>query len=102
LKSDQTGVDFNNSIKETKYFIHYFFGQICVGAGVVIGDLNNDGLPDIFLGGKQVGDRWYHNKGNFKAENISKSSKTAGKPSLDLGSYHGRFKCRWFFRHLCE
>ncbi len=77
LSSQETGIDFNNSIKETKYLNHYFFGQIYVGAGVAIGDLDNDGLPDIFFGGNQVGDRLYHNKGNFKFEDISKSSKIA-------------------------
>jgi hypothetical protein len=85
LKPDQTGIDFNNSIKETKYFNHYFFGQIYVGAGVAIGDLDNDGLPDIFFGGNQVGDRLYHNKGNFKFEDISKSSKIVRNPGWTWG-----------------
>jgi hypothetical protein len=80
LKPDQTGVDFNNSIKETKYFNHYFFGQIYVVAGVAIGDLDNDGLSDIFFVDNQVGDGLYPNKGNFKVEDISKSSKISRNP----------------------
>jgi hypothetical protein len=85
LKPEQTGVYFNNSIKETKYFNHYFFGQIYVGAGVAIGDLDNDGLPDIFFGGNQVGDRLYLNKGNFKFEDITKESKIARSPGWTWG-----------------
>jgi hypothetical protein len=85
LKPEQTGIDFNNSIKETEYFNHYFFGQIYVGAGVAIGDLDNDGLPDIFFGGNQVGDRLYHNKGNFKFEDITKESKIARSPGWSWG-----------------
>ncbi|MFT5250934.1 MAG: hypothetical protein ACI93P_002677, partial [bacterium] len=85
LSSEETGIDFNNSIKETKYFNHYFFGQIYVGSGVAIGDLDNDGLPDIFFGGNQVGDRLYHNKGNFKFEDISRSSKIARNPGWTWG-----------------
>ena len=85
LKPEQTGIDFNNAIKETKYFNHYFFGHIYVGAGVAIGDLDNDGLPDIFFGGNQVGDRLYHNKGNFKFEDITKESKIARSPGWSWG-----------------
>jgi hypothetical protein len=85
LASDETGIDFNNSIKESEYFNHYFFGQIYVGSGVAIGDLNNDGLPDVFFGGNQVGDRLYLNKGNFKFEDISKSSKISRSPGWSWG-----------------
>ncbi|KGL61175.1 hypothetical protein [Polaribacter sp. Hel1_33_49] len=35
---EQTGIDFNNMIKESKYFNHYLFGQIYVGSGPAIGD----------------------------------------------------------------
>jgi hypothetical protein len=38
LALEQTGIDFNNMIKESKYFNHYLFGQIYVGSGVTIGD----------------------------------------------------------------
>ncbi|TXD51939.1 VCBS repeat-containing protein [Polaribacter sp. IC063] len=85
LASDETGIDFNNSIKESEYLNHYFFGQIYVGSGVAIGDLDNDGLPDVFFGGNQVGDRLYLNKGNFKFDDISKSSKIARSPGWSWG-----------------
>jgi len=85
LSSEKTGIDFNNSITETTYFNHYFFGQIYNGAGVAIGDLDNDGLPDVFFGGNQVGDRLYHNKGDFKFEDISRSSKIVRTPGWTWG-----------------
>ncbi|AUC79347.1 RNA-binding protein [Nonlabens sp. MB-3u-79] len=75
LPSEETGIDFNNTIEESKYFNHYFFGQIYLGSGVAIGDINNDGLPDIFFGGNQVNDKLYLNKGDFKFEDITTSSK---------------------------
>lgn len=77
LPPEETGVDFSNTIKESTYFNHYYFSQIYVGSGVAIGDINNDGLPDVFFGGNQVEDRLYLNKGDFKFENITKSSKVA-------------------------
>ena len=77
LPMEKTGIDFNNSIEETTYFNHYYYSQIYVGSGVAIGDLNNDGLPDVFFGGNQVSDKLYLNKGGFKFEDITQKSKLA-------------------------
>ncbi len=77
LSAERTGIDFNNKIQESNFFNHYFYSQIYVGSGVAIGDINNDGLPDVFFGGNQVEDRLYLNKGGLKFENITKKSKVA-------------------------
>jgi hypothetical protein len=77
LPSEKTGIDFSNTINESTYFNHYYYSQMYVGSGVAIGDINNDGLPDVFFGGNQVSDRLYLNKGNFEFENITKKSKAA-------------------------
>ncbi|WP_299110716.1 CRTAC1 family protein [uncultured Winogradskyella sp.] len=77
LPAEQTGIDFQNTINESTYFNHYYYSQMYVGSGVAIGDINNDGLADVFFGGNQVSDRLYLNKGNLKFENITKKSKVA-------------------------
>ena len=77
LPAEQTGIDFQNTIKESTFFNHYYYSQMYVGSGVAIGDINNDGLADVFFGGNQVEDRLYLNKGNLQFENITKSSKVA-------------------------
>jgi hypothetical protein len=77
LPKEKTGIDFSNTITESTYFNHYYYSQLYVGSGVAIGDLNNDGLPDVFFGGNQVADRLYLNKGNFQFEDITKQSKVA-------------------------
>lgn len=74
LSADLTGIEFNNSIKESTFFNHYYYSQIYLGSGVAIGDINNDGLPDVFFGGNQVNDKLYLNKGGFKFEDISNKS----------------------------
>lgn len=77
LGVDKTGIDFNNKINESPTFNHYFYSQMYVGSGVAIGDINNDGLADVFFGGNQVADRLYLNKGGFQFEDITKKSKVA-------------------------
>ena len=74
LPSEKTGIDFNNAIKESKTFNHYFYSQIYVGSGVAIGDINNDGLSDVFFGGNQVADKLYLNKGDLQFEDLVMSS----------------------------
>ena len=77
LPSEKTGIDFNNAIKESETVNHLYYNQIYSGAGVAIGDINNDGLSDIFFCGNQVNDRLYLNKGNFLFEDITKKSRVA-------------------------
>ncbi len=74
IPSSQSNVSFSNDIKENK-LVHYFnWNFIYSGAGVGIGDINNDGLQDIYLAGNMVSDKLYLNKGNFEFEDISKSA----------------------------
>ena len=85
LKPAQTGIDFNNIITETETLNHIYYNQIYSGAGVAIGDINNDGLSDVFFCGNKVNDRLYINKGNFKFEDISTSSKITRSPGWSWG-----------------
>ncbi|MCC6817076.1 MAG: VCBS repeat-containing protein [Saprospiraceae bacterium] len=71
---EETGVSFNNTIVETPSEHIYTFNYIYNGAGVGIGDFNNDGLQDLYFVGNQVADKLYINKGNLKFEDISESA----------------------------
>ena len=71
LSSKQTGIDFNNEIVETDSLNIISYENIYNGAGVGIGDLNNDGLPDIIFAGNQVTSKVYMNLGNFKFRDIT-------------------------------
>jgi enediyne biosynthesis protein E4 len=71
LDSKQTGIDFKNQITETDSFHIMSYEYIYNGAGVGIGDLNNDGLQDIIFAGNQVSPRIYLNLGDFKFKDIT-------------------------------
>src|SRR3972149_4691004 len=71
LDSKHTGVDFTNTIVETDSFHVMSYEYIYNGAGVGIGDLNNDGLQDLIFAGNQVSPRIYLNTGGFKFKDIT-------------------------------
>ena len=74
LSPEESGVKFNNNINETVNFNHLVWESVYYGGGVAIGDVNNDGLPDIYFAGNQVPDALYLNKGNLEFEDVSQSS----------------------------
>ena len=71
LPSSETGINFNNKISDEGRLNIFTWHFIYNGAGVAVGDINNDGLPDIYFTGNQVPDRLYLNKGNFHFEDIT-------------------------------
>ncbi len=71
LSSERTGVTFSNNISYTEEFNPYTFRNFFNGGGVAIGDINNDGLPDIFFSRNQQSNKLYLNKGNFEFEDIT-------------------------------
>ena len=74
LSSAYTGVDFSNKIFEAPQHSILKYANFYGGAGVGIGDFNNDGLQDIFFAGNLVPDRLYLNKGGLKFEDITKKA----------------------------
>jgi len=68
----QSKVTFNNKLKDTKEHNIMIYSNFYGGAGVGLGDVNNDGLTDIYFAGNLVGDQLYLNKGNLEFEEVTK------------------------------
>ena len=85
MSSKETGIDFKNTITNTKEFNIFRYRNFYNGAGVGIGDINNDGLPDIYLTSNLGKNKLYLNKGNFKFEDITERSGTAGTKNWSTG-----------------
>lgn len=71
LPADSTGINFANNLKFSEELNMYTFRNFYNGGGVGIGDINNDGLPDIFFCSNQGSNKLYLNKGNFHFEDIT-------------------------------
>ncbi|MCY3998730.1 MAG: VCBS repeat-containing protein [Flavobacteriaceae bacterium] len=74
LSSEKTGVGFQNSIMDTKEQNILLYANYYGGAGVGIGDFNNDGLLDIYFAGNLESDQLYLNLGDLTFENITEQS----------------------------
>ncbi len=71
LSAEQTGVTFANTITTSDSLNVQTDVYVYNGAGVAAGDIDNDGLPDLFFAGNMVSSRLYRNMGNMKFEDIT-------------------------------
>ena len=85
LNAKQTHIDFENKLEYTEQFNTYTYRNFYNGAGVGLGDFNNDGLVDIYFCGNMTGNKLYLNKGNFVFEDITEKAGVASKGSWSTG-----------------
>ena len=79
LSSSKTGVTFENKLVERPLFSILYYLYYYNGGGVATGDINNDGLPDIFFTANSKGNnKLYLNKGNFTFEDITEKAGVKG------------------------
>ena len=83
--ASQTGIDFINKVEDGKDFNVLTYRNFYNGGGVGIGDINNDGLEDIFFTANMASNRLYLNKGNLQFEDISDKAGVAGKRGWSTG-----------------
>ncbi len=71
IPSKVSGITFSNDLEYTEELNPYIFRNFYNGGGVGLGDINNDGLLDIFFSGNLVSNKLYLNKGDFRFEDIT-------------------------------
>lgn len=74
LSPRATGIHFKNLVRESEEFNVLTYGQFYNGGGVAVGDINNDGLPDLYFTGNMMASKLYLNKGNFEFEDVTESA----------------------------
>ncbi|MGF7080405.1 FG-GAP repeat domain-containing protein, partial [Mucilaginibacter sp. UYCu711] len=80
LTPEQTHIDFTNTLTEglnTNVLIYQYFYN---GGGVAVGDLNGDGLQDIYFSGNMTDDKLYLNQGHMQFKDITAIAGVAGRP----------------------
>ena len=85
LSSEKTKIDFINNITYSNEFNIYTYRNFYNGGGVGLGDVNNDGLLDIYLTANQLPNRLYINKGNFVFEDVTETAKLSGNRAWSTG-----------------
>jgi enediyne biosynthesis protein E4 len=82
---ESTGIDFSNKVTDTKDFNVFTYRNFYNGGGVAIGDVNNDGLADVFFTANMGSNKLYKNKGNWQFEDVSEKAGFVQKQDWSTG-----------------
>ncbi|TWR29438.1 hypothetical protein FPZ43_10835 [Mucilaginibacter pallidiroseus] len=84
-QNDTLGINFINQLNDQDRTNVFTFRNYYNGGGVAIGDINNDGLNDVYLTSNQGGNKLYLNKGNWKFEDITDKAGVKGTKYWSTG-----------------
>jgi len=85
LSNDSTHINFVNFVKNTPDFNIFSYRNFYNGGGVAMGDINNDGLQDVYLTSNMGENKLYLNEGNFKFKDISVKAGITDKDKWSTG-----------------
>jgi hypothetical protein len=85
ISSRKSGVNFSNDITENEEKHYFNFQYMYNGGGVAAGDINNDGLPDLYFTSNEGANKLYLNKGDLKFEDITAKAGVDGGEGWDMG-----------------
>jgi hypothetical protein len=73
----ESGIGFENQVSYTEEYNTYTYRNFYNGAGVALGDFNNDGMVDIYFCGNIVDNKLYINRGDFHFEDVTEQAGVA-------------------------
>ncbi len=85
ISSEESKIDFVNTLEETLESNYYQYMYTYIGGGVAVGDLNNDGLVDLYFTSNSSDDKLYLNLGDFKFKDITSSAGTTINDGFNTG-----------------
>ena len=85
VPSSESGITFQNKLTESVDFNIFNYMYFYNGAGVAVGDLNGDELPDIYFTSNQESNKLYLNAGKFKFKDVTEIAGVAGSDSWATG-----------------
>ncbi len=85
VDNDHTQINFENKVTENVYFNFLNYSYIYNGGGVAVGDINNDGLEDIYFTSNQGKNKLYLNQGNLKFKDITAEAKVEDEEGWTTG-----------------
>ena len=93
VDNNKTNIHFKNTVKESLYFNFLNYAYIYNGGGVAVGDINNDGLEDVYFTSNQESNRLYLNQGKLEFKDITVKAKvsdnigwTTGVTMIDINN----------------
>src|SRR5687767_10451205 len=85
VSSDKSNITFANKLTFDDEFNIYTYRNYYNGGGAAVGDVNNDGLVDIYLTANMLGNKLYINKGEFTFEDATEKAGVAGTRAWSTG-----------------
>jgi hypothetical protein len=81
-----TNIRFSNDLTYNNSFNIYTYRNFYAGGGVALGDVNGDGLLDIYLTANQKSNRLYLNRGDFTFEDVTEEAGVGGQMPWSTGA----------------
>lgn len=102
MTPETTKITFSNDLTENDSLNYFTYAYIYMGGGVSAGDINNDGLIDLYFTGNMVSNKLYLNKGNLQFEDITDAAGIGGDDRWYTGTTMIDINCDGFLDIYCS